>query len=245
MKDLFAVSFFALYAAVMRLFTSFAIGLSLVTASAFAADPGPTGLTEEHRADLRCAAAFAIVASEQERGAPMAGWPPLGLRGMRFFADVGARVVSEAGLTREQVRDVLTADVAAMQQQAVSAADPAAPLSAVMPPCIVRLDKAVPPLRTPDLLQCTAILGLAYEDVHAREGLSPAARDLATLASVLSSREREALVAAGKTGDAADRTLAEARDAMLAELSDGAGGVQKYDIAHCYDLARPNEKSHY
>lgn len=88
-------------------------------------------------------------------------------------------------------------------------------------------------------------MALAVDEVHAREGMSAAAKDLKTLASVLASREREALVAAGRSGDEADRTLAEAREAMAAEAADGAGGVDKYDIAHCYDLAKPNEKSHY
>jgi len=114
-----------------------------------------------------------------------------------------------------------------------------------MKPCLPRLDAESPPLKEPTLLQCSAILSLAYEEVHAREGLSPAAQDMKTLASVLSSREHEALVAAGKTGDEADAALAMAHDAMLKEALDDAGGVEKYDIAHCYDLAKPSEKSHY
>jgi len=141
------------------------------------------------------------------------------------------------------VRDLLTADVAQMQKRAGDAPD--VEMNAEMAPCLARLDSAVPPLKVPNLLQCTAILSLAYEELHGREGLTAAARDLATLSSVLTSREHEALVAKQMSGDEADRTIAQAHDAMLAEAFDKQGGVEKYDIAHCYELAKPNEKSHY
>lgn len=223
--------------------------LSLSIAPALAVEPAALRLdlskvTAEHRVALRCAAAFAIVASEQQRGIASAlAFPPLAARGKRYFVDVSTRVAGEAGLTREQVRDLLTADVARMQQRAGTA--PETEMAAEITPCLTRLDAAVPPLKQPTLLQCTAILALAYEEVHGREGLSPAARDLGTLSSVLSSREHEALVAAPNSGDEADRIIAQAHDAMLAEAFDNQGGVEKYDIAHCYELAKPNEKSHY
>lgn len=203
--------------------------------------PDLSRLNDDHRAALRCAAAFAIVATEQASGDALDGWPPLAVRGKQFFADTGERVTREAKISREAVRDLIAADVRALQVSA----DPDAALSALTRPCLARLDAAVPPLLMPDLKRCAAILDLAYEDMHAREGLTPAARDLKTLASVLASREREALIAAGRSGDEADRIVAEGRDAMLAEAGDGKGGIEKYDIAHCYDLAKPAEKSHY
>jgi hypothetical protein len=223
--------------------------LSLAMAPALAAEPLATvpdlsKVTPVHRAELRCAAAFAIVASEQQRGiADALAFPPLASRGKRYFVDVSTRVADEAGLTREQVRDLLTADVTQMQRRAGNAPD--AEMNAEMAPCLARLDAAVPPLKVPNLLQCTAILSLAYEEVHGREGLSSAARDLATLSSVLTAREHEALVASQKGGDEADQIIAKAHDAMLAEAFDNQGGVEKYDIARCYELAKPNEKSHY
>lgn len=203
--------------------------------------PEVSGLTDDHRAALRCAAAFAIVATAQSNGEALAGWPPLTVRGKRYFADTGLAVMKDAGLGRDAVRDLIAADVRALQ----GAADPDAALAALAKPCGARLDATVPPLATPDLKQCAAIMALAYEDLYAREGLSPAARDIRTLASVLASREREALIAQGGTGDEADRTLAQAREAMVAEAGDGKGGIDKYEIAHCYELARPTEKTHY
>lgn len=198
-------------------------------------------LTAQGRDDLRCAAAFAIVALEQSGGDALEGWPPLALRGKTFFADTGERAMKEGSLTREQVRDLIAVQVQALQ----TAPDPDKALSALAKPCLARLDATVPPLVAPTLKQCAAILGLAYSEVHAREGMSTSAQDLKTLESVLSSREREAIIAAGGSGDDADRTLAEAREAMTAEAADGKGGVDKYDIARCYEFAKPQEKSHY
>lgn len=228
----------------MRILTVFALLAPISLAAAqTAAPPAPElrRLTDDHRAALRCAAAFAIVATEQGGGDAPAGWPSLMVRGKRFFADTGVVVMNDAGLDRETVRDLIAADVRSLQ----SAPDPDAALSALTKPCLVRLDSAVPPLATPDLKQCAAILTLAYDELHAREGMTPAARDLKTLASVLSAREREALIAQGKSSDDADRALAQGRDAMMAETGDGKGGIDKYEIAHCYELAKPDEKTHY
>lgn len=198
-------------------------------------------LSPQTTEDLRCAAAFAVVALEQSGGEGPDGWPPLALRGKRFFADAGERAMKEGALSREQVRDRIAAQVQALQ----TASDPDAALAALVKPCSARLDATVAPLVTPDLKQCAAILDLAYDEVHAREGMSAPAQDLKTLASVLAAREREALLAMGKSGDEADRTLSDAREAIRAEAGDGQGGVDKYDIAHCYELAKPQEKSHY
>jgi hypothetical protein len=206
--------------------------------------PDLSHLTPEHDSDLRCAAAIALAASAQAQGDGAASaLPPMAVRGKRYFTDVGLRVAQQAGLSAQQVRDILTADVAQLQK--AGAADPDGALTAAVKPCLARLDAAVPPLKTPDLPQCGAILAIAYEELHARDGMTTAAQDLKTLASVLAAREHEALVATGKSGDEADAAQAQAHDAMLKEAFDGTGGVEKYDIGHCYDLARPDPKSHY
>ena len=196
----------------------------------------PLALNDVQRTDLRCSAAFAIVAMEQAGGDALPGWPPLALRGKSFFADTGERVMREAGLTRDGVRALIAAEVQTLQ----AAPDPDAALAALAGPCVARLDATVPPLKQPDLAQCAAILDLAYEEVHAREGMSAAARDLKTLAMVLADRQRKSVTSTGGSSEAADRTLAQARGAMAAE-----GAAEQFDIAHCYDLAKPDEKSHY
>lgn len=204
----------------------------------------PAAPDPELRAELHCAAAFAIAASEQARGSMAAlALPPMAVRGKRYFADVGERAVSKGGLSREAVQALLTADVIEMQRRA--AADPDGQLAAEVKPCLARLDAAVPPLKVPDLAQCAAILGLAHEEERARDPESAAGRDLQTLAQVLASRARTAFLAGGMGGDSADAALAAAREAMRREAQDQPGGVDTYAIAHCYDLAAPDAKSHY
>lgn len=227
----------------MRSIALIAAAASLIAATPPAPKPDLSRLTATHRQDLQCAATLALAAQAQAQAQgddAVRDAPPLAVRGKRYFAQVGLRVAREAGLTPEQVRDLLTTDVIALQK----AADPDAALRASLAPCLARLEAEVPPLKTPDLLQCTAILSIAYEELHARAGLTPAAQDLKTLASVLSAREHEALVASGKSGDEADAAIAMAHDAMLQEAFEG-DGVEAYDIAHCYDLAKPDPKSHY
>jgi hypothetical protein len=236
------LSVFGLSAAVVAALVAAAVAAPLPVAAAEAASAA--AISADLRADLHCAAAFAVAATEQQRGTRAAlALPPMAVRGKRYFADVGERVLRETGLTREAVRDLLVADVAAMQRRAT--VDPDGELAAEVKPCLARLDAAVPALQIPDLAQCAAILGLAFEEAHAREPLSLATRDLQTLAQVLASRARTAFITGGASGDGADAALAQAREAMRREAQDRVGGVDNYAIAQCYDLAAPDAKSHY
>jgi len=208
--------------------------------------PAAPQVDADTAAGLRCAAAFAIVASEQRRGLPTAlGFPPLAERGREYFVRVGARAMDRTKLSREAVRGLLEADVARLQEEAKASADPEAAVMNVMNPCLARLEAEVPPLPKPTLGQCAAILSLAYDEVYAKEGLSSAARDLKILANVLESRERKALETQGITGNQADRRVGETHDAMLKEAVGSASGVEKYDLQTCYDLAQPDESAHY
>ena len=227
-----------------------------IAAAAQAATPAPlpqpapdySRLTEDHKAALRCAAAFAVVATEQQRGEKAAlGYPPLTSRGKEYFVRVAAQVMDQTGLARDAVRALLVQDVAEMQQQAGAIADPAGEIKLVMRPCLDRLEKLVAPLKTPDLLECSAILTVAADEVHAREGMTPAAADLTTLATVLTTRAREAQIAKGQSGNEADTAVQLAREKVVKLTAPGApgGGADQYDIAHCYELSKPSPKSHY
>lgn len=229
----------------LRFFSAIALVLALVASPLRAAPALPDAAL---RADLHCAAVFAIAATEQARGSAAAmKLPPLALRGKRFFAETGARAVEQGGLTQEAVRDLLVADVTAMQRRAAAAAAaaPDAELAAEVLPCLARLDAVVPPLQVPDLAQCAAILTLAWEEERAKGPQDGPARDLQTLAQVLTTRARAAFVAEGRSGDGADAAVEEARDVMRKEAANRPGGVDNYDIAHCYELAAPDAKSHY
>lgn len=204
--------------------------------------PDLSRLTLGHRAGLKCAAVFAIVASEQKRGLDSAlAFPPLAWRGKEFFVRISAQVEDEAGLTREQVRDLLVADVAALQKQATDSKNPDGTLAMAMKPCNTLLDAAIPPLEKPGLATCAAIFEVAFDEVHAREGMSDRAKDLRTLGSVLEDRARKELIAGGKSGNEADRTIEQAHDALK---QDGAG-ADRYDVETCYELAKPGPKTHY
>jgi hypothetical protein len=234
--------------------TAFAAAAALLAATSLAAQapPQPAAVTlptldAELGAQLTCSAAFAIVASEQARGTPLAGaWPQLSIRGREFFVRFGARTMDATGASREAVRALLEGEVARLQKVARDSGNPDAALAPHREACVERLDREVAKLAKPTLAQCTAIMSLAYEEVYARDRLeSPRSRDLKTLATVLESRERKALQAQGLSNEAVDRRVSEAHDAMLKEALVDGPGVEKYDLQTCYDLAAPEEDKHY
>lgn len=204
--------------------------------------PDSPALSAENRAAVRCSAAFAIVAGEQQRGA-MQDYPPLGWRGREYMVRTGAALI-DAGWSKEQVAGAMRDAAAGLQAQAVQEGDADGVLSAVMPPCLSLLDAEVEPLIEPNLAQCAAILRISYDEVHDTEGLSNRAKDLLTLTTVLESRARRELAQQGRTQGEADAVLAvEAKS--VAQTAQAPGGVQRYDIGTCFELARPEEKTHY
>lgn len=176
---------------------------------------------------LRCVATLAIIANDQARGAGELGsYPPLAVRGARFARIAGEAAMRESGQSREQVRTRILAEVAAFQTADGRGPNPVASQA---PGCIAMLDKAVPP---PTLPYCAAIVGFAYDDVHAREGLTKTAKDLATIAAVLAGRAREELRALGKTEAQGDVALGLAREAARSDKAEP-------DLESCFERARP------
>lgn len=184
-----------------------------------------------HAEQIRCVAALAIVASEQERGqAEALAWPALGGDGARFAQLTGERVMAETGRTKEAVRDDILAAVATLQREA-QADGGAAPLPGeLVGGCIEMMRAAVPP---PTLPVCAGLVAIAYDAAHARDGLSPEAKDLATVASVLGFRAREQLRAEGRSESEIDRAMTLAREGLA------AGTTPEPDISACAELARP------
>jgi hypothetical protein len=129
-------------------------------------------LSLEQKADVRCAVAFAIVAGGQERGETSSlAYPLIGARGRTFFADLGQRLIKDLKATPQQVQLLLESEARAFQIAAQETNDPNGTVDAVMKPCLSRLDAAVPLAPQPSLPECAAIMGLAYDEVFAREGL--------------------------------------------------------------------------
>ncbi len=116
-----------------------ALAAALLTAPATAQEA--PRFTLEHRMLLRCSAAFAIVASEQQRGvASAAVYPPLGERGREYFVRASVRLMDDLKLTREQVEASLRSEVQGLQKASSEAADPATYIGSVMQPCLSALD---------------------------------------------------------------------------------------------------------
>lgn len=220
----------------------FPLLLSLQTTTAPATPPT---LTQVQRDDLTCAAAFAIIASEQERGVTSAlEYPTLVNRGRTYFVTTAERIVTETASSDEAVGMALKQIVEQLQADAAQSNDPAGVVDAIMTPCITKLDAVVPLPPPPSLLQCAIYLQAAYEEVHGREGDSPTARDLKTLATVLESRARDDMRDEGLSGNEADQRFIETREAINAreKARDANDDAADIDFEHCFTLARPDEK---
>lgn len=222
--------------------------LMMLQATAPAA-PTPTitapVLTAPQREDLRCAAAFAIIASEQERGVTSAlAYPTLVNRGRTFFVTTAERVVTETASSDEAVGLALKGIVEELQKEAAGSNDPAGVVDAIMGPCIEKLDATVPLAPPPSMLQCAIYVMLAYEEVKGREGETATARDLKTLATVLESRARDQMRDEGLSGNEADQRLIETREGIVATESARNPDDDSTDIdfEHCFELAKPSEK---
>lgn len=202
-------------------------------------------LTEVQSRDLSCVAVMAIIASEQERGVASAlDYPLLSERGATYAGLVGERIMSETGMTKEQVRQEIVAAVAAQQAKGGNGAEADEVVKAEMAQCLPLLDAVVPPKPKPDLTQCAGMLQLAYEEVHDREGLSKTAQDLKTLAAVLDSRARDKMRAEGLSGQESDIMLTQERELMLADSKqkEALGKGSDLDFDQCFALAAPEDK---
>jgi len=99
------------------------------------APAAPPALAPDQRALLRCAAAFALVAEGQARGAEEARrWPALAGRGREFFVRALAQVMDEARLDREAI-----AALAGAEARALAAAGE---VDRIMPSCLAMLGAA-------------------------------------------------------------------------------------------------------
>ena len=119
----------------------FALLTALLASSAVAQQPDPAPMTLEQTMLLRCSAAFAIVAGEQERGVERAlVYPPLRERGKEFFVHSGARLMDERHLSREEIEAAVRAEAERFQSDSARAADRSRFVAGVMQPCLAALD---------------------------------------------------------------------------------------------------------
>ena len=110
----------------------------LLAASAQSAPAAPSQspqaqLSQEHRAMLRCSAAFALVSFGQanQNEAAMA-WPAIDPRGREFFVRSLAKIMDATGLSRDQVAELTQAEAQRLIDNDT--------LEDVMPGCLLMLD---------------------------------------------------------------------------------------------------------
>jgi hypothetical protein len=113
------------------------LAIAVLAAPASAQQPA---LSLEQKTLLRCSAAFAIIASEQQRGIASAlAYPPLAERGREYFVRSSARLVDELQVSREQVGVMLRGEVEVLQAGSAAADNPAQFVDQVMQPCLLSL----------------------------------------------------------------------------------------------------------
>lgn len=207
------------------------VALSLITsAGPGMATPGPVVLNAHQAHDLRCAAAIAVVAAAQANGdAAARALVPLGQRGRRYFAQVGARLADETGMTQPALRD-LFADAArsVARDGAIGAAQG----------CLPDLDAAVPPHPAPDALACLALLEVYAEVLGARGGADPLAPALRSEAAALAPAARALLMARRIDPGAQADAIEHERSRVRSALTGGAGTIDGDDFAACRHLAQ-------
>jgi hypothetical protein len=111
-----------------------AAALALQSAPAPAAQE-PAPLSQERRALLRCATAFALVARGQAEGdAAAKAWPDLTTRGREFFVRAMAQLMDETGRDR--------AGIAALAQAEAQVLTTDGEVAKIMPSCLLMLEAA-------------------------------------------------------------------------------------------------------
>lgn len=206
-----------------------------LTLPALAAAAPP--LTAEQKERVRCVAALAIVANEQERG--VGDWnslPPLKSRGSHFAGVVGESLTGEGGRTREAVRDAILAEVADFQKSGLNEIPPETAIN-----CIALMDRIDPPPPPPGLTECAAMLSLVANQAREREGFSDNVKLLVTFATVLDSRARAKLRSEGKTEAENDVILGLKKEEFSKAAKSKRQDTETLgpDMAGCLELAKP------
>jgi hypothetical protein len=211
--------------------------LPLLSAPTMAENVAPPPLTADQAQRVRCVAALAIVASEQERG--VGDWgslPPLRVRGGHFAETVGQSLTGEWGRTREAVRDAILAAVAEFQKGGDAALNPRVVVS-----CIELMDRIDPPPPPPELTECAALVSLAADQMRAKKGFDDTTRLMVTFATVLDSRARSKLRSEGRSEAENDVILGVKKEqfAAAAKQPEKNKDLVIPEMSACLELAKP------
>lgn len=201
--------------------------LLIALAAPVAAAPAP--LPPADARDLRCAAAFAVVAVAQARGdAAAATLPPLAIRGRQFMGAVGARLTAGGTMTPAAVQAELTNAARALTLPgAITAARG----------CLATLDQITPPRPVLDAVACEALLGVYAEVLGARDAADPRAAALQRDADALSRSASAALAARGTPAEAQPAAKAAARARLREALLQRSDTITADEFTHCRRMA--------
>lgn len=211
------------------------------TAGCTAAWAAPAPFTPDQAHRIQCVAQLSIIASEQQNGVASAlAYPPLADDGARFAQWVGERLMTESKRTKEQVRDAFVAGVAAEQTRATAGGAAREIPRGEVVACIALMEKLAPAPPPPSLPQCAAMVKIASDEVHAREGLSGGAKDLATIAAVLDARARDQLLGSGQSREETEKVMAKTRAEIAREAARRAADEVSagLDFQACFDMAK-------
>jgi hypothetical protein len=212
-----------------------ALLLFLYPVALFAASPR---FSAEQTEQLRCVAALAIIASEQQRGiAEWSDFPDLSDAGARYASVVTDRVAGAVKTEKSMVESQIVREIADLQRQSSSEQGSSRILHTLGEACMTEMETVLPQVPAPGLTRCAAMVALARDDARAREGMSKAVKDLTVFASVLDNRARLALRADGKSDAESDIVLGLEREALADAFKDGRG--QGLDFPACFELAKP------
>ncbi len=206
-----------------------------LSVTSLAASP-PVSLNADQAEQVRCVAALAVAAYDQQRGAlGWAGFPWLPDRGKRFSGIIGDRLVKDTGLSRDAIRQAIIGEVAALQKRA----GPQLEAQTLVRSCIAVMDKVDPPKAPPSLPKCAAMVSIAAQDAAAVDPRSVQARQLSNVAAILDAKAREELRMAGNTERENDVVIGLEKEAIAAQSKRNRmnGVADDLNIEHCFAVA--------
>lgn len=215
------------------------IPLALLLPAPSAASPS---FSADDQADLRCVAALAIAAHEQQRGAP--GWtdfPDLSLSAPRLAGLVTGRIGKAHGFRPEAVRAQALSAIKALQDASATATEPEAQAQDLTRTCLARLAPLDPPPAEPGMLRCAALSSIAYQDMLARDGQTNETTAMAVLASVLEGEARKELRASGRSNAESDTALGLERETIAQTQPEDTARVYRNgeELRLCMEMVKP------
>jgi hypothetical protein len=206
------------------------------------AQAGVPALSKGEREQVHCVAMLAILANDQQRGAP--GWeglPDVTSRGQHFADLVVAQVMKDRAMAQDDVRALVVEQVKALQVDSVEGRISTDEAHRQASACIAVMDKVNPVISEPSMLRCAALSSVARDDLKAEQGPSGPSLGMAMLASVLESEARKELIAQQKTEMEGDVLIGLEREKVAATSPEDVEAVFRNgeELRQCMAMVKP------